>query len=166
MKHILIVDDLATITVDQETEYGAVTYARTSEAALTMLQDSFSHDNDSYGWLSIDEIWLDHDLGGDDTIRPVVQWMEEYAHWNPCADMRPSIRIISHNPVGRAYIRAALEKYYTIEEDNPPINKRAPLSKEGSEEVLQKLDSCNELGEDISEEARQLRDHMDVMGQL
>lgn len=27
----------------------------------------------------VDELWLDHDLGGDDTIRPVLRLLEELA---------------------------------------------------------------------------------------
>jgi hypothetical protein len=41
--------------------------ARSSHEALRLL--------DGLGGTRIDDLWLDHDLVGDDTIRPVVDWM-------------------------------------------------------------------------------------------
>jgi hypothetical protein len=45
--------------------------ARSSQEALTLL--------DELGGTRIDNLWLDHDLVGDDTIRPVVNWMVQLA---------------------------------------------------------------------------------------
>ena len=45
--------------------------ARSSQEALTLL--------DELGGTRIDNLWLDHDLGGDDTIRAVVNWMVQLA---------------------------------------------------------------------------------------
>ncbi|GLY04014.1 cyclic-phosphate processing receiver domain-containing protein [Actinoplanes sp. NBRC 101535] len=58
----------------------------------------------------IDELWLDHDLGGDDTIWPVVAVLEEAAF-----DGRPFdvgvVNVHSANPAGAAGIVRALERW-------------------------------------------------------
>ena len=46
--------------------------ARSSQEALALL--------DELGRMRIDHLWLDHDLVGDDTIRPVVDWMVQLAN--------------------------------------------------------------------------------------
>lgn len=48
--------------------------ARTSAAAVSLLADLGGH--------RIDDLWLDHDLGGDDTIWPVVRTLEDAALGN------------------------------------------------------------------------------------
>ncbi len=50
-------------------------HLRNSEQALEWLREHRD--------VRIDELWLDHDLGMYDTIRPVVRWLEE-----ECADGR------------------------------------------------------------------------------
>jgi hypothetical protein len=45
--------------------------ARSSQEALNLLEE--------LGTTRIDDLWLDHDLIGDDTIRPVVEWMVHVA---------------------------------------------------------------------------------------
>lgn len=45
--------------------------ARSSQEALTLLE--------GLGRKRIEHLWLDHDLGGDDTIRPVVDLMVQLA---------------------------------------------------------------------------------------
>jgi hypothetical protein len=45
--------------------------ARTSQEALTLLND--------LGGRRIDHLWLDHDLGGEDTVVPVVDLMVQLA---------------------------------------------------------------------------------------
>ena len=51
--------------------------ARTSSQGLALLQELGGH--------TIDVLWLDHDLGGDDTIMPVIDWLVRE---------RPAIRLI------------------------------------------------------------------------
>ena len=48
---------------------------------------------------------LDHDLGGDDTTRPIVLWMCENEVW---AD---EIRVHSANPVGRTWLEGMVARY-------------------------------------------------------
>lgn len=54
---------------------------------------------------AITEISLDHDLGGDDTTRPVVLWMAENDRW-PAV-----VRIHTANPVGREWLAGMVERY-------------------------------------------------------
>lgn len=61
---ILGVDDLRPLS-------RATRVARTSSEGVELLQE--------YRDRFINELWLDHDLGGDDTIMPVVTLLEEAA---------------------------------------------------------------------------------------
>lgn len=69
--------------------------ARTSAEALGILEAHKALHNDP---LLIEEISFDHDLGGDDTTRPVMDWIEENQYW-PMA-----IRLHTMNNVGREYL--------------------------------------------------------------
>jgi hypothetical protein len=81
---LVIIDDLRTHT------RGGL-HLRTSADALDWLD---SHRGDTIG-----ELWLDHDLGGDDTIRPIVGALEER-----CFNRDPVpidvIYVHTANPVG------------------------------------------------------------------
>lgn len=48
---------------------------------------------------------LDHDLGGDDTTRPIVRWMCENEVW------ASDIRVHSANPVGRTWLEGMCQRY-------------------------------------------------------
>lgn len=50
---------------------------------------------------------LDHDLGGDDTTRPVVLWMCENDFWPN------EVVVHSANPVGREWLEGMIERYKT-----------------------------------------------------
>lgn len=51
------------------------------------------------------EMSLDHDLGGDDTTRPIVLWMCENDFW--------PVEVVVHsaNPVGREWLEGMIERY-------------------------------------------------------
>lgn len=53
----------------------------------------------------IEVLSLDHDLGGDDTTRPVLLWMIEHNFWPV------EIRIHTANPVGRIWLEGMIERY-------------------------------------------------------
>lgn len=75
-----------------------VDIARTSAEALALLKLN-----------DYDEIWFDHDLGGEDTTIPIVDYLAELAfNGSPY-----SARIIIHtaNPVGRATIKRTLQRW-------------------------------------------------------
>ncbi|OIJ63219.1 hypothetical protein WN71_035315 [Streptomyces mangrovisoli] len=69
----------------------ATRIARSSREGVELLQEH----RDCF----IDELWLDHDLGGDDSILPVVTLLEEAAF-----DGRPfrigTVFVHSANPIG------------------------------------------------------------------
>ncbi|WP_243436748.1 DUF3592 domain-containing protein [Streptomyces sp. FH025] len=80
----------------------ATRIARTSREGIRLLEEH----RDRF----IDELWLDHDLGGDDTIMPVVALMEEAAF-----DGRPfqigAVFVHSANPVGAASVVRSLTRW-------------------------------------------------------
>ena len=69
-------------------------WATTSDEAVQLLQDK-----------CISELSLDHDLGGDDTTRPVVMFMCNEEVWPPI------IRCHSMNPVGRHWVVSMINRY-------------------------------------------------------
>lgn len=94
---IVLVDDLRSF-VDGRSAEGA----HTSAAGVELL--------DRYRDRRLDELWLDHDLGGDDTIWPVVEVLERAAF-----DKRPFdvgvINVHSANPAGAAKIAQVLRHW-------------------------------------------------------
>jgi len=50
-------------------------------------------------------ISLDHDLGGDDTTRPVVLWLCEHARWPA------EVLVHTANPVGREWLTGMARRY-------------------------------------------------------
>lgn len=70
-------------------------WAKTSSQALTMIEE--------YG--PYDTISFDHDLGGDDTTRPIVLWMSEHDRW----PFR--VRVHTANPVGREWLTGMIGRY-------------------------------------------------------
>jgi hypothetical protein len=95
-RRVLVIDDIRMFSNTPDRHF---THAMNSADGLTLLQQG--------GW---DELWVDHDLGRDpetgieDTIRPVIRFIEEYG-------IEISIiKILTSNPVGREYIRAAFSR--------------------------------------------------------
>lgn len=74
--------------------------ARTSREALTLLNHLVE--------TRIDHLWLDHDLGGTDTIRPVVDWMAQLAGTGSPLNVGHT-HIHSANVGGGHWIRVQLE---------------------------------------------------------
>jgi hypothetical protein len=75
-------------------------WAKTSERAIAYL----------FRWLGptarvLEEVAFDHDLGGDDTTRPVLLWMIENDVWPKV------ISIHTANPVGREWLRGTALRY-------------------------------------------------------
>lgn len=94
---ILVVDDARTF------DFPAV-YARTAAAAIALLR---RHD------ARYDEVWLDHDLGEESDVRPVVELLERRAFRG-----RPipigHIFVQSDDPPGAAWIVAGLTRWYEV----------------------------------------------------
>ena len=98
MEHlILVIDDMRTYP------FGTV-HARTSAEGLEQLR----------GINTFAEIWLDHDLGGADTIWPVVDELVMRAR---AGDPYPAVRVVVHsaNPVGSERMMMALSPWYATE---------------------------------------------------
>ncbi|MBW8481314.1 cyclic-phosphate processing receiver domain-containing protein [Actinomadura parmotrematis] len=95
MAVILGVDDLRALP-------HATRVARTSAAGVRLLEEHRD--------ARVDELWLDHDLGGEDSIMPVVAVLEEAAF-----DGRPydigMIYVHSANPSGAETMTRALRRW-------------------------------------------------------
>lgn len=74
-------------------------WAKTSETAIGLVMLA------NYTDTPVVEISLDHDLGGDDTTRPLVLWMAEQEIWPEI------VRVHTQNPVGREWIEGMIERY-------------------------------------------------------
>jgi len=76
-------------------------YLRTARDALEKVSTS----------TNIGELWLDHDLGGEDTTRPLALVLAEAA-FN--GDPLPIDVIVVHtaNPVGRDWLTSTLSRWY------------------------------------------------------
>lgn len=68
---ILVIDDLRNLRDDFAADHEVV-IARTSKDGLDALN----------GGTDFDMVFFDHDLGGDDTARPVVAFLEEKSFFN------------------------------------------------------------------------------------
>lgn len=72
MNPIIVIDDLRSFkehVVAELSDARLIHYARTSHDALVTL-GNFHREG-----LRVNQLWLDHDLGGDDTIMPVIAWL-------------------------------------------------------------------------------------------
>lgn len=96
----LIVDDERTFKdapEQRDFEKGHINiYARNSASAIAILRGC-----------NVDELWLDHDLGEDDTAMKVVDFLCEHHQ-----DFREGIWVHSMNPVGAENIIRALSPHY------------------------------------------------------
>lgn len=95
MPVILGIDDLRPLP-------GVTRIARTSREGIQLLQEHRSS--------FIDELWLDHDLGGEDTIMPVVSFMEEAA-FNGQPFQIGTVFVHSANPVGADTVVRSLTRW-------------------------------------------------------
>ncbi|XVQ08086.1 cyclic-phosphate processing receiver domain-containing protein [Spirillospora sp. CA-255316] len=95
MPVILGIDDLRPLP-------GATRIARTSRDGIHLLEEHRDRE--------IDELWLDHDLGGDDSIMPVVALLEEAAF-----EGRPfkigTVFVHSANPSGAETVVRVLRRW-------------------------------------------------------
>ncbi|GAA0442947.1 hypothetical protein Aca07nite_63970 [Actinoplanes capillaceus] len=93
---VILVDDLRSFADGRPAEV-----ARTSAEGVALLE--------AHRGRRIDELWLDHDLGGEDTIWPVVEVLERAAFEGRPIEI-DLISVHSANPVGAARIRQALDR--------------------------------------------------------
>lgn len=93
----LLIDDLRNFVKEPKN----LIVCRNSEAALAELRKENS---------AFTSIWLDHDLGGEDTINPVVDYLCERSTWNNPVDVL-TIYVHTSNPVGGDQMMRSLAKY-------------------------------------------------------
>lgn len=73
--------------------------AFTSSEAILLLENHRS------SGFPVEIMSLDHDLGGDDTSRPIVLWMCENDFWPV------EVRVHTQNQVGRVWLEGMIERY-------------------------------------------------------
>ncbi|WP_327006813.1 hypothetical protein OHA72_05780 [Dactylosporangium sp. NBC_01737] len=94
---VILVDDLRSFVDGRAAEV-----ARTSADGVEVLR--------RYRGRRIDELWLDHDLGGEDTVWPVVEVLELAAFEGRPFDVGVVV-IHSANPPGAAKMLQALRRW-------------------------------------------------------
>ena len=106
--NVLVIDDLRVFDFRKLTpqfdDSWRIEYARNSEEAIEALESRSK-------W---DMVMWDHDLGGDDTVMPVVTWLEEslFNGYKPQFDL---CVIHTSNPAGRRVLDAVLSRHYRIQ---------------------------------------------------
>jgi hypothetical protein len=96
MATIVVIDDERTF------DAGVDHYARTSDEGLVLIAKLYTEWCKAYG--DCIELWLDHDLGGDDTIMPIVEFISmmavatEHSPSVKFTDFVQSINVHSQNP--------------------------------------------------------------------
>ena len=94
-KRILFIDDERDPPF---TDMSDIDVARSSAEALKKLSEN------EYG-----EIWLDHDLGGNDTIMPVIDFLAEMAFGG--SPLQAGMVIHTANPAGRKSMATTLQRW-------------------------------------------------------
>ena len=94
---IILIDDLRSFVDGRSAEV-----ARTSAAGVELLN--------RFRDRRLDELWLDHDLGEDDTIWPVVEVLERAAFEDRPFDIGV-IKVHSSNPAGASKIAQVLRHW-------------------------------------------------------
>ncbi|MEU4681140.1 cyclic-phosphate processing receiver domain-containing protein [Micromonospora sp. NPDC023737] len=97
LPRIILVDDVRSFADGRKAQV-----ARTSSAGVEALESSRGQ--------RLDELWLDHDLGGDDTIWPVVEVLERAAFEEQPFDIGV-VFVHSANPAGAARVMQALRRW-------------------------------------------------------
>jgi len=94
----------------------AATYARTAAAAICAIRDGGP-------W---DEVWWDHDLGGEDTVHPVMLWVLEAAFYGAVPQLGTCV-VHTDNPVGRDMLTQQLSKHYPVVQADASVHLKATL---------------------------------------
>lgn len=99
----LFIDDLRDAPDD------SWTVVRTSDEALGVLRSILGAQLGAYPYgpdeTPLEAVSFDHDLGGEDTTRPVMLWMCEFGLWPD------SMRVHSMNPVGKSWLLNMADHY-------------------------------------------------------
>lgn len=93
------VDDIRTPPKGEHDIFSKWLWMKNSEDTIGLLGWA------QYHGYTIKEMSLDHDLGGDDTSRPIVLWCCENDFWPV------EIRVHTANPVGREWLEGMISRY-------------------------------------------------------
>lgn len=96
MTRTLLIDDLRNF---RNNPAGELLIARTSQAGLDLISQG--------EWSAV---WLDHDLGGADTITPIIDFLAEQSFLGKPVRIQ-TIYIHTSNPAGATSMLAVLRKY-------------------------------------------------------
>lgn len=96
-ERVVLIDDLRSFVDGRP-----ASVARTSSAGIAVLE--------GFRGQRLDELWLDHDLGGDDTIWPVVEVLERAAFEERPFDIGV-VWVHSANPAGASKLIQVLERW-------------------------------------------------------
>lgn len=107
MTRVLVIDDEKSFPFPDDWD---VVYARTLDGGYYCL--------DRIEFL--DELWLDHDLGGEDTIRPLALMLAESA-FNGMPYSIAEIVVCSLNLPGQRWIESTLSPYYRVSLCTSPL---------------------------------------------
>lgn len=107
---IVLIDDLRSF----KRRHKEFAILRSSDEAVRWLQRSPRD-------VTISELWLDHDLGGEDTIMPVVDVLSAAAFEGAPFNIS-QIFVHSANPVGAQNVMRALSRWY------PRVSRVSPFS--------------------------------------
>lgn len=80
-------------------------WVKTSAQAIKALSETKTLCREKSAIYNFEVVSLDHDLGGDDTTRPIVLWCCENEFW--------PLKVVVHsaNPVGREWLEGMIERY-------------------------------------------------------
>lgn len=108
MERVLLIDDERVITKNSVFQ-PFVQIARNSGEALWWLAVGETDEQEEFNFYCFDVILFDHDLGGDDTTRPVVEYLCELAY----NGMPYPAKMYVHtaNTVGRDWIVSSLKRW-------------------------------------------------------
>jgi hypothetical protein len=77
----------------------------TSRGAIEWLSHMYAHRDFPNAWAHFESISFDHDLGGDDTTMPVLDWMVEHDFWPK------RVYVHTANPIGRSNLLRTLSRF-------------------------------------------------------
>jgi hypothetical protein len=80
-------------------------WCKNSQDAISDLRNLYTAYCQGEDFEQIEVMSLDHDLGGDDTTRPIVLWMCENDFWPV------EVRVHSANPVGIEWLEGMIGRY-------------------------------------------------------
>lgn len=100
-KKVLLIDDMR--SPSQVTTDTLITVSRTYESGLYALKNLGP-------W---DVLYLDHDLGQEETGYDIAKFLEEHTKFLP-----KEVYCVSDNPVGRSNINLAIKNAYKIKDKN------------------------------------------------